>query len=146
MRQNMGAVFGKCLGQGKDKNGEQQQSRYNSKMRSLLAIVDLSVSFSIFTIISGLEFVSLFSIVEFNASNSLERIFLTIALHASASSDDTYKTNLLLPVDFLPAPSLLPPWLTIKSLLEINTLISNLILLNDIQIELANKKGSFCLI
>ena len=25
MRQNMGAVFGKCLGQGKDKNGEQQQ-------------------------------------------------------------------------------------------------------------------------
>lgn len=24
MRQNMGAVFGKCLGQGKDKNGEQQ--------------------------------------------------------------------------------------------------------------------------
>ena len=25
MRQNMGAGFGKCLGQGKDKNGEQQQ-------------------------------------------------------------------------------------------------------------------------
>ena len=24
MRQNMGAGFGKCLGQGKDKNGEQQ--------------------------------------------------------------------------------------------------------------------------
>lgn len=28
MRQNMGAVFGKCLGQGKDKNGEQQQYRF----------------------------------------------------------------------------------------------------------------------
>jgi len=26
MRQNMGAGFGKCLGQGKDKNGEQQHS------------------------------------------------------------------------------------------------------------------------
>ncbi len=26
MRQNMGAVFGKCLGQGKDKNGEQQHA------------------------------------------------------------------------------------------------------------------------
>ena len=26
MRQNMGAGFGKCLGQGKDKNGEQQQA------------------------------------------------------------------------------------------------------------------------
>ena len=33
MRQNMGAVFGKCLGQGKDKNGEQQQDGYSKIVR-----------------------------------------------------------------------------------------------------------------